>query len=243
MRLLLFWNVLLILPATLAAQTTGSSAVSGTVRDDSGAIVPDCKVVLVETGRALARDASFNVAHRAVASAIYDLPFGRGRAFGRTMSRVVDLAAGGWTVTSIASFATGTPVSLSAANTTGASNITQRPNRICAGGSSDLLGNLRNNGFLAFDTSCFTAPPVGYFGNSGRNPVTGPGINNWDLGFQKYFTLREQTRLEFRGELFNAFNHAQFGQPNASIANGANFGRISTASPPRLIQLSMKLLF
>jgi hypothetical protein len=187
--------------------------------------------------------ASFNVAHRAVFSTIYDLPFGRRRAFGRNMSRALDLAAGGWTVTAITSFATGTPVALSAANTTATSNITTRPSRLCAGGSSDLLGNLRNNGFVAFDTSCFAAPAVGYFGNTGRNPITGPGVNNWDLGFQKYFTLREQTRLEFRAEMFNAFNHAQFGQPNANVANGANFGRISSAAAPRLVQMSMKLLF
>src|SRR5262249_18832378 len=87
--------------------------------------------------------ASFNVAHRAVMRPIYGLPFGRGRSFGRTMSRALDLAAGGWTVTAITSFATGTPVSLNAANTTGTSNITQRPNRVCNRNSSELLSNLR----------------------------------------------------------------------------------------------------
>ncbi|MCL4401189.1 MAG: carboxypeptidase-like regulatory domain-containing protein, partial [Acidobacteria bacterium] len=134
--------------------------------------------------------ASFNVKHRAVVSTIYDLPFGRGRPYGRNMSRALDLVAGGWTVTGITAFATGTPVALIAANTTASQNVTPRPNRVCSGNNSDLLGNLRNNGFVAFDTACFATPGVGYFGNSSRNPITGPGVNNWDIGFQKFFSLR-----------------------------------------------------
>src|SRR3979490_1500724 len=104
---------------------------------------------------------SFAGRPRAVASAIYDLPFGRRRAFGKNMSRGLDLLAGGWTVTGIASFATGAPIFLSGPNRTGSTNVTHRPNRLCDGRSSSLMDNLRGNGFLAFDTSCFAIPPVG----------------------------------------------------------------------------------
>ena len=74
--------------------------------------------------------------------------------------------------------------------------------------------------------------------------VYSPAVNNWDLGFQKFFPLvSEKRRLEFRAEMFNAFNHTQFGQPNANSGDGLNFGRVSSAAAPRLVQLSMKLLF
>jgi len=187
---------------------------------------------------------SFDVRHRLGASAIYDLPFGRRHSLGRNLSRGLDLLAGGWTVTGIASFATGAPIFLSGPNRTGSTNVTHRPNRVCDGRSSDLMNNLRSNGFLAFDTSCFPIPAVGAFGNAGRDVLNGPGLQNWDLGFQKFFPLPgEQARLVFRAELFNAFNHANFGQPNANSGDGVNFGRVSSARAPRLIQFSMKLLF
>ena len=187
---------------------------------------------------------SFDARQRASISTIYDLPFGRRRSLGKSMSPALDMIAGGWTVTGIATFSTGTPIFISAAAQTASTNITQRPNRICDGNDSHLLGNLRNDGLLAFNASCFVTPPTGYFGNAGRDVIYGPGINNWDLGFQKFFPLAsDQRRLEFRVEMFNAFNHAQFSLPNANVANGANFGRVAGASAPRLIQMGMKLLF
>jgi hypothetical protein len=186
---------------------------------------------------------SFNQRQRFVVSTIYDLPFGRRRAMGKNMARALDYVAGGWTVTAITSFSTGTPIFLTGPNRTGSSYITHRPNRLCDGRKDDLLHNLRSDGLLAFDTSCFAVPAVGFFGNAGRDILNGPGNNNWDLGFQKFFPLgAELRRLEFRAEMFNAFNHAQFGQPNANSAD-VNFGRVSSASAPRLVQLSLKLLF
>jgi hypothetical protein len=174
---------------------------------------------------------SFDVRHRVTISTIYDLPSGRNRAIVRNMSRGVDLFAGGWTVTGITSFATGTPIFLSGPGQTASTNITHRPNRLCDGNNSNLLHNLRSNGFLAFDTKCFAVPPVGYFGNAGRDAVYGPGVNNWDLGFQKFFPLvSEKRRLEFRAEMFNAFNHTQFGQPNANSGDALNL--VESRVPP-----------
>ncbi len=189
--------------------------------------------------------AAFNQAHRMVLSSVYELPVGRGKRFGATIPRAADIAVGGWILTGISTFATGTPIPITAPNTTGVQSATVRPNRLCNGMDSHLSGNLRGNGFIDFNTSCFVSPPVGYFGNSGRDPITGPGVQNWDVGLQKTFPLpfRERTKLKFRGEFFNVFNHANFNLPNSNAGDTVNFGRISSARTPRLIQLGLKLLF
>ena len=145
-------------------------------------------------------------------------------------------------MSAITTFATGQPVILAAPNQTGSANITPLPNRICDGRSNWLSSNIRNNGFLWFDTSCFGVPNVGYFGNSGPTVINGPGLNNWDVGVLKVFpVVRDSIKLQLRGELFNAWNHAQFGQPNGNAGAGANFGRISSSLPPRLIQVAAEV--
>jgi hypothetical protein len=188
--------------------------------------------------------ASFDVKHRAVASAIYRLPFGHGRTFGSNMPVVLDALAGGWSVTTIATFSSGSPFDVTAANTTGFNNITHRANRLCDGRSGSLEDSVRTNGLQWFDTGCFAAPPAGYYGNAGRNILYAPGIHNYDIGIEKFFRIpvSEAMRLQFRGELFNAFNHAQFGAPNSSVV-APNFGQISSARAPRLVQFALRLLF
>jgi hypothetical protein len=161
------------------------------------------------------------------------------------MPRAADLLAGGWTLTGITTFSTGTSIFLTAPNTTGSIYVSHRPNRSCDGADSRLANDLRNNGFVQFQTSCFVTPPAGFFGNTGRAPLHGPGINNWDVGIEKVFPLpaREQMKLQFRAEMFNAFNHTQFGLPNSDVGAGANFGRVAGARAPRLIQLGLKALW
>ena len=134
---------------------------------------------------------------------------------------------------------------LTAPNRTGSFVFDQLPNRVCDGRSHNLSGNVRSDGFLWFDKACFPLAPVGYFGNSGRTVLNGPGINNWDLGLEKSLplTVQESVRLQLRAEMFNAWNHTQFQQPDANAGDGANFGRISATRPPRLIQVSVKVLW
>ncbi len=134
------------------------------------------------------------------------------------MAPALDAIAGGWNITSIATFSTGIPIDVTAANTTGFNNITHRTNRLCDGRNSELEDSVRTNGLRWFDTACFSAPASGVLeGNASRNVLYGPGIHNWHIGIEKLFPIPigEQTRLQFRGEMFNAFNHAQFGQPNS----------------------------
>jgi hypothetical protein len=186
--------------------------------------------------------ATFDVRNRAVSSLVWDVPLGRRQRFGRGLPRWGDAVLREWIITAITTFATGQPVLLTAPNQTGGSApINSLPNRVCDGRNSQHAGNVRDNGFLWFDPSCFPVPAVGFFGNSGPTVINGPGLNNWDIGAQKSFVLpREPVRLQFRAEAFNAWNHTQFQPPNGNSRADANFGRISASRPARLIQLALK---
>jgi hypothetical protein len=83
------------------------------------------------------------------------------------------------------------------------------------------------------------------FGNAGRNIFMGPGQVNFDLALRKAFPLnKEQQKIEFRTELFNAFNHPQFGNPGSAKTSTASFGVISsTVVAPRIIQFALKYQF
>ncbi len=83
---------------------------------------------------------------------------------------------------------------------------------------------------------------AGQFGDAGRNIARGPAYTNVDLSLVRTFSLSARTRLQFRAEAFNIANHANFGLPVADL-NSANFGRILSAGPPRLLQFGMKLMF
>ncbi len=83
---------------------------------------------------------------------------------------------------------------------------------------------------------------AGEFGNAGRNIARGPDYTNVDLALVRDFAIVHATRLQFRAEVFNLTNHVNFGLPVADL-NSANFGRILSAGPPRLMQFAVKLLF
>jgi len=86
------------------------------------------------------------------------------------------------------------------------------------------------------------ATQAGQFGNAGRNIARGPSYGNVDVAFVRDFALASQTRLQFRAEIFNVFNHVNFGLPVGDL-NSPSFGRILSAGPPRLMQFAMKLIF
>jgi hypothetical protein len=105
-----------------------------------------------------------------------------------------------------------------------------------------------------FDPTAFSLPPVGELGNVGRNTLVGPGF--WDIDFSamKNTKIKESVNLQFRAEMFNVFNHANWGLPNAQVfvqtpgTGGGTYnpiaGRITTlASPMRQIQFALKLIF
>ena len=83
---------------------------------------------------------------------------------------------------------------------------------------------------------------AGQFGDAGRNIARGPAYTNVDVSLVRNFVLHGDVRLQFRAEAFNVANHANFGLPVADL-NSANFGRILSAGPPRLLQFALKLTF
>lgn len=185
---------------------------------------------------------SYDIPHHFVLSSVYELPFGRGKTFGRSWNRAADMIGGGWQVNAIVTLASGNGLTVTAPNRTGSNFTAVRANRLCDGRDDSLSGKLRSNGFVWFDKSCFASPAAGYFGNSGRGIMHGPGTNNWDIGIQKNVRLTESSRFELRAEFFNAFNHAQFNNPNTT-AGDPNFGIISSARAPRLVQLAGRVVW
>ncbi len=83
---------------------------------------------------------------------------------------------------------------------------------------------------------------MGQLGSAPRRFFHGPGINNWDIAIEKDTKITEGTSVEFRSEFFNAFNHAQFNQPDGNV-NDSNFGMVSSAGAPRIMQFALKVLF
>ena len=116
---------------------------------------------------------------------------------------------------------------------------TSWPNRVCDGRKANPTVQ------SWFDQSCFPTPALYTFGNAGRNPLYGPGVDNVDFALHRFFPipLRESLKLEFRGEFFNFFNHPEFGMPAVNL-NLPTTGQITTTSiPNRQVQFALKLLW
>jgi len=94
-----------------------------------------------------------------------------------------------------------------------------------------------------FNTAAFAQNAIGTFGNAGRNIIRGPSAFTVDVSLFKNFTAHESWKLQVRGEAFNVCNHGNLGDPTMTLSN-ANFGRIlNTSTPPRVMQLALKLMF
>ena len=176
----------------------------------------------------------------------YDLPFGERRRFLASSQGVLRHFASGWQVNGIATFMTGQPRNvgfIGKAPVVGPfANV--RADRLGSGDCSDCRKNIRENQYPGpyFQTSDFTVPAAFTFGNAGRNVLTAPGINNWDISLFKNNRITETVTLQFRAEFFNAFNHAQFTSFDSTVGS-ATYGRVTGAREARDIQLALRLLF
>ncbi|MGP8248212.1 MAG: carboxypeptidase regulatory-like domain-containing protein [Bryobacteraceae bacterium] len=94
-----------------------------------------------------------------------------------------------------------------------------------------------------FNPAAFAVQPAGTFGNLGRNAIYGPGTIQWDMALSRSFKMKERYSLVVRSDFFNIMNHGNWNNPGLSIASPASFGVITTFGSPRIIQMSMKLLF
>lgn len=180
---------------------------------------------------------NFDYRQRFTLSTLYELPFGRGRAFLGNTPKIVDLVTGGWQLSTILTLQSGAPFTVNLANGTANTGTFTRPSRICNGNLSGSQQNI--NEF--FDVACFVTPPPYTFGNAGRNILIGPGFETWDVGLDKDFRLTERVGLQFRSEFFNVLNHPNFGIPNNAIgAPGAGTDSY-VISNARLIQFALRM--
>jgi hypothetical protein len=123
----------------------------------------------------------------------------------------------------------------------------QRVNLTC--GPNYGWGSRSDNQF--FNTSCVQLMGIGQPGSADRNPIRGPGINNWDATIFRNFNLGSEKRvLTFRWEMYNFLNHAQFSGVNAAalftpagVQSNASFGQVNATRPPRVMQGSLRFRF
>jgi hypothetical protein len=184
--------------------------------------------------------ANFDVRNVGVINATYALPFKNAPA---------KLLTQGWTVNSIVTLQGGFPftpqLSYNPSNN-GDSRNPVRPFVNPAFTGPVILGNPNE----WFNPAAFLAPPSnsGFYGNLGRDTLPGPGLATWDLSFLKDTPIRENLKLQFRTELFNLLNRANFNTPNAVVFTPTGVSPTagvitSTATTSRQIQFSLKLLW
>jgi hypothetical protein len=184
--------------------------------------------------------ANWDVPHRLVASYIYELPFLKDS--GNAVLRHV---LSGWQIAGITTLQSGTPVNVTIAPDRANIGISglQRPDLIGAVPSLNCDTNpTTREPINCYDSTAFALPAQFTFGNADRNILRGPKLLSTDLSLAKTVPLGATARVQLRAEIFNLFNNVNFGNPNG-VWDTANFGRITTASPLRQIQLGARFLF
>lgn len=182
--------------------------------------------------------AEFDVAHRFVLSTVYELPFGRGRRWLK-LGGMTNAVLGGWQLGGIVTLQSGLPFTVTTGRDIANIGTTTLPDRLASGRLDKPTID------RWFDAAAFANPAAFTFGTAGINILRGDGYQNLDLSLGKNFPFNEARSryLQFRAEFFNAFNHPNFGLPNANINQPAQVGRVFTAADPRIIQLALKLFF
>jgi hypothetical protein len=171
-------------------------------------------------------------------SYLYELPF-------QKLTENWSAVTRGWQLSGVMTFRDGlaSPV-FDTSNPSGTNELHDRPN--CVGPIVYQLKDLTK----PYVVSGLAPATVGTFGSCPRNPITAPGINDWDISLTKHTRLRESLTLQFRVDFFNAFNHPNFSQPSpdlstritATVDDGA-FDSHFGAGAPRNIQLNLKFIW
>jgi hypothetical protein len=176
----------------------------------------------------------FDIRQRFVASFLYEIPSVK-----KGWSRWI---VANWQINGILTLSNGSPF-----------NVVSGQDRALTGGGSERP-NLIGDPFLDagrptsqriteyFNPAAFALPPLGSYGNSGRNTLTTPGLVNLDASLFKMFPIRENVRLQFRAEFFNSLNNVNFAGPVANIST-ATAGNIQSAGSPRILQFALRLAF
>jgi hypothetical protein len=192
----------------------------------------------------------FDVTHNFKLGAVYDLPFGKGKRF-LNSSTAANWIVGGWRVSGTAFYSSGLPLGLS---TTNGMPLFSGGNRPIISSYDGWRATPRNGKFDPFvdnfvqPASFFPAQPPNTFGNQTRyNPNFRQfGNYNENISIAKSFPIKDQVHLDFRAEMFNAFNRVRFGTGSLSIQSN-QFGRLTGAgdllNTPRQAQVALKLYF
>ncbi|MEO7275725.1 MAG: TonB-dependent receptor [Vicinamibacterales bacterium] len=176
--------------------------------------------------------ADFDVRHRVNVTAIYDIPGWQGDGLVSTILR-------DWQVNGILTASTGLPFTVKSGTDRSLTAIGQD--------NADLVGDpSRPSGADVtqwFNPAAFVPAALGTFGTVGRNSQRGPGYASVDVALFRNIPITGRFRVQLRAEAFNALNHTNFLNPNATVTAGTNFGRILSAYDPRVIQFGLKLQF
>jgi hypothetical protein len=199
-------------------------------------------------------NADFDVRHNFTTSAIWMVPAGKGRKWLTNSSGFVNALLGGWELSGIGAARTGLPlnatISRSASALPDGINSNLRPNVVYG----QPLYPTDQSPTLWLNPYAFTAPANGTWGDAGRNILHAPGIWQADTSLEKRFPVTERTAISFRADVFNIFNRAQLGTPNAKWTNpsaGTTFGQIISpyttsaigTGTPRQMQFMLRLSF
>jgi len=200
-------------------------------------------------------NAEFDATDAITALFVYDLPFGRGQAFGRNVGWFVNEAIGGWEISGIETWRTGLAFTMQdgVASTT---SLAADAGDIFVGPRSALVEGIHNTGTPGNPQIQFYKNPAAavaaFVPNLGmetgtRDNLRGPHFSNFDAAVSKNFPLwNERYRLQFRAEAYNAFNHTNFGIPNATETAGPQFGLLNTEAgqePDRVMQFALRFDF
>jgi hypothetical protein len=176
--------------------------------------------------------ADFDVRHRANITVVYDLPSKSGSSLAAVLLR-------DWQINGILTATSGLPFTVKSGTDRSLTGIGLD--------NADLVGDYtRPSGADVtqwFNPTAFVQAAPGTFGNVGRNSLRGPGYTSLDLAVFRNVPVSARLRLQLRAEAFNALNHTNFLNPNATVTAGANFGKILSAYDPRVIQFGVKVLF
>ncbi|MEX2260837.1 MAG: TonB-dependent receptor [Bryobacteraceae bacterium] len=184
-----------------------------------------------------------DIPQRAVISFNYQLPFGRGRTFGRQMNRIADALTGGWEVSGILTFSSGYPIIPGLASGV-LWDAAQRPNYI---GDPRTLGSPAERIDGYFNEAAFSRPEPDTYGTAARTLPNYRtfGIRNGDFTLMKNFVFAERKSLQLRLESFNLTNTPSFGRPDSSFGSNS-FGVIggyASGRGPRELQVAFKFYY
>jgi hypothetical protein len=173
------------------------------------------------------------------ANFVYDIPLMK-----HSDNKLAKTLIGGWEISGIVNVVSGAPLNIGLNGNNVASIVPEtlnRPDQTGTGSNPHTVNEW-------FDTSIYSTPAPGTWGNTSHNSVWGPGRDNWNISFFKNFVFSEArgSNLQFRAEFFNIWNHTQFigDTQNGGISTNfgaSNFGHVTSANDPRIIQLALKL--